>query len=275
MSLALPLLACPSGAYEHWQDRAAKEETEGLERRDELEPGCAQGIEREESADHDCAIIANGLCFDTVEAACACDGCATDRCAIAESFPPQAFCQPQDGSTGDGDRPVSSDGACAQSDSGAGECPPADSASDSNSDDDPAGGGSTGSPGCGDSSNCSGGGSQPSSSATLSEVCAVGVELGSSAAERCAIVANGLCFDTTEEACACAGCTIDQCAIAESFPPQAFCQLQDGSTDGGDQPASDDNDSDPDSGGSSGFPGCDDSSDCTGGGSQPSSGDAS
>jgi hypothetical protein len=68
--------------------------------------------------------------------------------------------------------------------------------------------------------------------------CAAGVAASDSVAGQCTITARGLCFASREAACACAGCALDDCAIGESFPEQAFCP----STSGGsnpDQPVSD------------------------------------
>ena len=35
-----------------------------------------------------------------------------------------------------------------------------------------------------------------------------------------------VCFETNEEACECAGCGSDACLVAESFPTQISCQVQ-------------------------------------------------
>jgi len=104
--------------------------------------------------------------------------------------------------------------------------------------------------------------------------CAGGVAPADAAAGACTITARALCFSTREAACACAGCGLDECAFAESFPEQAVCPSG-GSSDDPDAPSSDDPDapvsSDPGDvsgslgggsqpgqpgGGSSGNPGC-------------------
>jgi len=66
---------------------------------------------------------------------------------------------------------------------------------------------------------------------------------------ECTITARGLCFSSREAACACAGCGLDECAIGESFPEQAFCPSHGGGSDpdrpvsdGPDSPVSDDGD---------------------------------
>lgn len=59
-------------------------------------------------------------------------------------------------------------------------------------------------------------------------------------ASSCQVVARGLCFDTAEAACACGGCSLAECAIAESFPMQAICPATGGGTGDPDQSVSDD-----------------------------------
>lgn len=71
--------------------------------------------------------------------------------------------------------------------------------------------------------------------------CADGVSGAEAGEGQCTITARGLCFASREAACACAGCGIDECAIGESFPEQAFCPSSGGGSDP-DQPVSDDPD---------------------------------
>ena len=52
---------------------------------------CSSGTSRDEAKE--CQILAHGLCFASEAAACACAGCARDRCTFLESFPPQAACE--------------------------------------------------------------------------------------------------------------------------------------------------------------------------------------
>jgi hypothetical protein len=40
----------------------------------------------------------------------------------------------------------------------------------------------------------------------------------------CNFVVNGQCFESGEDACACAGCAEEQCVILESYPAQVGCQ---------------------------------------------------
>jgi hypothetical protein len=41
----------------------------------------------------DCAVVAKSKCFETKEAACACEGCPADRCVLLEEVPPSAACE--------------------------------------------------------------------------------------------------------------------------------------------------------------------------------------
>ncbi len=89
--------------------------------------------------------------------------------------------------------------------------------------------------------------------------CAGGVAVAEASEGQCTITARGLCFSSREMACACAGCSLDECAIGESFPEQAFCPSSGGGSDDPDGPVSDDPDapvSDEPGGGSDGNPGC-------------------
>ena len=89
--------------------------------------------------------------------------------------------------------------------------------------------------------------------------CAGGVAAAEAGEGQCTITARGLCFSSREAACACAGCGLDECAIGESFPEQAFCPSSGGGSDDPDGPVSDDPDapvSDEPGGGSDGNPGC-------------------
>ena len=43
---------------------------------------------------------------------------------------------------------------------------------------------------------------------------------------NCNAVFRGLCFESDEAACTCAGCGDDSCLIAESFPTQVSCDTQ-------------------------------------------------
>jgi hypothetical protein len=71
--------------------------------------------------------------------------------------------------------------------------------------------------------------------------CAGGVAAAEAGEGQCTITARGLCFVSREAACACAGCGLDECAIGESFPEQAFCPSSGGGSDP-DRPVSDDPD---------------------------------
>jgi hypothetical protein len=57
----------------------------------------------------------------------------------------------------------------------------------------------------------------------------------------CQVTAEGLCFVDAETACACAGCELESCLLAESFPAQAFCQSDEPVGDNPDEPVSDGN----------------------------------
>jgi hypothetical protein len=101
-------------------------------------------------------------------------------------------------------------------------------------------------------------------SGTTEAACAGGALASDAAEGDCQVLARGLCFSTTEAACACAGCASAECAIGESFPAQAFCPSNGTDPDGSSAsepstPVSDDAStpvgSDPQGGGSSGYPG--------------------
>lgn len=114
---------------------------------------------------------------------------------------------------------------------------------------------------CGSSGDPIGGNPQPitgDDDADPAAECAGGIPV-STGGEQCQVIGGGLCFTTAEAACACAGCSLDTCAIAESFPAQAFCQ-SDEPVSHPDEPVSD----------GDGEPGCGDS----GGGSDPDPGSA-
>ncbi len=148
---------------------------------------CAGG--QAPSNDASCQVVANGLCFATAEEACACDGCGIEQCALAESFPMQAFCQNGDApGSSNPDEPVSDDG-----------------------------GGSNGSSGsCDDSS---GGGSDPDPGG---DSCQAGAPRQSPDAP-CDFIVAELCFSSGDAACACAGCAADACLVLESYPAQIRC----------------------------------------------------
>lgn len=99
--------------------------------------------------------------------------------------------------------------------------------------------------------------SQDGSELSAGDACAGGVAPETAAEGECLITARNLCFASREAACACAGCGIDECAIAESFPEQAVCPSEHPSSDP-DRPVSDDPDapvSQGPGGGVSGSPG--------------------
>jgi hypothetical protein len=53
---------------------------------------CASGVPRD-SAGERCDFVVKDVCFPSSEAACACAGCAADKCMILESYPAQIRCQ--------------------------------------------------------------------------------------------------------------------------------------------------------------------------------------
>jgi len=61
--------------------------------------------------------------------------------------------------------------------------------------------------------------------ASVPAACAGGASFaqGGAADNDCAVIANGLCFASDAQACACAGCAVSQCSFLESYPPQAVC----------------------------------------------------
>lgn len=73
---------------------------------------------------------------------------------------------------------------------------------------------------CADSSDALGESEQPITG-TDPAACAAGT--APEASTNCQVVARGLCFESAQGACACAGCGAEACLLAESFPEQAFC----------------------------------------------------
>lgn len=136
-------------------------------------------------------------------------------------------------------------------------------------------------PACGSSPDPLGESQQPISGdgfeTPAGDACEGGVPPAEASEGACTITARALCFSSRQAACACAGCELDECAFAESFPEQAVCSSgSDGSDPDG--PVSDDPDApvssepgdgvsgspgnggiEPDQvgGGSDGHPGCD------------------
>ena len=173
---------------------------------------CDEGVAPSEAPDGFCQVTARGLCFDDSATACACAGCDNDSCLIAESFPAQAFCTPDDDGTDPGgppatDAPVSS--------------PPN------------VGGGTNGSigntspslpgnaaPGCDTEASAPAEPSAPAHSTPTA--CAAGVPRDPSGTAACDFIVGGSCFDDGEAACACAGCS-EGCMVQESYPAQVSC----------------------------------------------------
>lgn len=58
----------------------------------EAQNACSSGTDQA-SAGQKCDFAVKGLCFTSSEAACACAGCAEDKCMILESYPAQIRCQ--------------------------------------------------------------------------------------------------------------------------------------------------------------------------------------
>jgi hypothetical protein len=208
-ALALGLIACgdsPAPIGDTQQPFAADQRDDPATAEGSSD-ACATGTAPEDTAQGECQITARALCFSSVDAACACAGCGTDECAIAESFPPQAVCP---GSPGpDPDRPTSDDpntpvdspnqGGGSNGYPGSGPLP---------------GGGSDGSPGCG----------QPGHPGPSPSACDAGVPQDPTGVEPCDFIVGDACFDSAAGACACAGCADDRCAVLESYPAQILCQ---------------------------------------------------
>jgi hypothetical protein len=55
-------------------------------------PRCVGGQDVPVSSTDPCNFVVNGACFAASEAACACAGCAEDKCMILESYPAQIRC---------------------------------------------------------------------------------------------------------------------------------------------------------------------------------------
>lgn len=165
-------------------------------------PACGVGVPVERGGPG-CQVVARGLCFATADAACACAGCGSDECALAETFPTQAICP--SGNVG-----PNPDGSVSDGNSGSGDGNSGSDGSGNGSN----GGGSAPHPGAG--SGCDAANSPP-------DPCGAGFsrELDS---RRCDFVLDGLCFEDSTAACACAGCEADACLIRESYPAMVACQ---------------------------------------------------
>jgi hypothetical protein len=202
--LALGLSGCgasPQSIGEAEQPITADDAADGAE----SVPACALGSAPDTASTDECQATARGLCFATTEAACACAGCGTDECALAESFPVQAFCPAQGGGS-DPSEPTSSD-------------PNAPVSSD------PTGGGSNGHPGAGAGTpGCDGPGQTEPSEPSAPAACADGVPRDPDGNQPCDFMVGEACFDSSELACACAGCSEGQCVVLESYPAQIRCE---------------------------------------------------
>ena len=188
--LALGLVACGSSAGPSEESGESEQPITAGDTPDEAPAGdadaCALGTPIDGPFGEDCQVIASGRCFTTAEAACACGGCGVETCAIAESFPAQAFCQNDDGDPG--------------------------SDPDGNVSDTPDGGGSSSSPG------------YPGSGVSGSPGCDPGqTDPAPPIPAGCDFVVNGACFDDGVEACRAAGCAENECIILESYPAQVGC----------------------------------------------------
>ena len=54
---------------------------------------CDGGWEASSDDSRECAATVDSLCFESVDAACSCAGCALDACIVAESYPSQVGCE--------------------------------------------------------------------------------------------------------------------------------------------------------------------------------------
>src|SRR5688572_3759501 len=202
-SLSLGILACgsppePIGASEQPISADSDAPEEGAD------PACADGIAPADAVATECQVTARGLCFASAEEACACAGCGSDECALAESFPVQAVCPTAgDGSDPDGSDSDGPDPNAPVSSTPSGAGPTGNG-----------GGAEPGPPGCGATAPTDP--SEPSHSA-----CAAGVERDGEG--QCHFVAGGSCFADSDSACACAGCAPAECLILESYPVQVTC----------------------------------------------------
>jgi hypothetical protein len=170
---------------------------------------CAEGLAAADAPDGFCQVTARGLCFDDAADACACAGCSSELCAIAESFPAQAFC-PSDGDGDDPDAPTSDPDAPVSSGPSVG-------------------GGTSSSPGSTSpafpgSAGCGAPGQVDPSAPTQPIACADGSIPAADGAQACNVIANGACFDDVAAACACAGCGGDGCIVQESYPAVVRCE---------------------------------------------------
>ena len=197
--LALGLAACASAPEPIGEAQQPISGDGSGESTDADDDACASGVAPAEADEGECTITARGLCFTSEAAACACGGCGLDECAIAESFPAQAFC-PSSGGGSEPDGPVSDD-------------PDAPVSSEP-------GAGSDGSPGTSvpGSSGC---GTPAHAGPADPRACDEGH--APSAEGPCDFVVGDTCFESAQSACMCAGCQLDECLVLESYPAQIRC----------------------------------------------------
>lgn len=213
--LALGLGACGSSSEPlgEREQRFSAGDADGAS--EEAAAACGEGVAQANAPDGFCQVTARGLCFDNADDACACAGCGSDACILAESFPAQAFC-PSDGGGSDPGAPVSSD-------------PNAPVSSDPN-----LGGGTNANPGGTTSPGFPGSGvgcgapgqTEPVEPTEPAEpvACADGSIPEADGTPSCDFIGNGACFADVEAACACAGCGSEACLVQESYPATVFCQ---------------------------------------------------
>lgn len=218
--LALGLYACgspsePLGAREQPFSAADDaNDTDGTNDPDDesAASACAEGMTPAEAPDGFCQVTARGLCFDSAESACACAGCGSDVCLLAESFPAQAFC-PRDGAGSAPSAPVGSD-----PDAPVSSEPSVGGGTDAH----PGGQTSPGFPGAG--VECGSPGQTEPAEPSGPVACADGSTPEADDTSPCNFIGNGACFDDVDAACACAGCGAAACIIRESYPAVVICQ---------------------------------------------------
>jgi hypothetical protein len=175
---------------------------------------CDAGFARGAQDGRVCNVTYGDKCFESAAEACACAGCGDAGCLVLESYPAQARCEAERPSPSpDPDHPASSpsgEGSARPTAPSGSSIPPA-----------PPGGGEIppAPPGGGEIPPA-----PPNNPGQTPAQCAGGFPATNVASgTSCNWIHGGQCFEEVEDACACAGCDIEDCRVLESYPAQVAC----------------------------------------------------
>ncbi|HEY8944692.1 MAG TPA: hypothetical protein VIM73_10540 [Polyangiaceae bacterium] len=176
---------------------------------EERSAACADGFAPSANDGRVCNVVHDDKCFETAAEACTCAGCGEAECIVLESYPAQARCVTAPGEPDpDLDQGNASDGA---SSTPAEPAAPSDGSSIPPAPPSSPGGGSPPSV-------------PPSQPGQPPVACSGGVPAANAASNTaCNLIHAGQCFGSVEDACACAGCGVEDCRVLESYPAQVAC----------------------------------------------------